>query len=169
MITLADQYYLKALDEYPYNLEDSIENLNYALSYDDEHTGANYLMGKLYFEQFQNQRVAEDYYIKVLQIDMLHIPACLDYTYLLIVKGKFKEALRMIQFSYSIEGITLSKVYQLEALVYENKGDFSRAADLIKIAINRSFDNEYIYFLKDELARVLEKMDNSKWFKYSCV
>ncbi|MEN8119440.1 MAG: hypothetical protein ABFS35_03800 [Bacteroidota bacterium] len=31
-ITLADQYYIKAIDNYPYNLEESIENLNYALS-----------------------------------------------------------------------------------------------------------------------------------------
>ncbi|MCG8582088.1 MAG: hypothetical protein MI866_19340 [Bacteroidales bacterium] len=45
MSTLADQYFIKALDQYPYSLEEAIENLGYALSQDGEHSGANYLMG----------------------------------------------------------------------------------------------------------------------------
>ena len=44
MDTLADKYYLKAVDSYPHNLEESVESLTLALSYDGEHVGANYLM-----------------------------------------------------------------------------------------------------------------------------
>lgn len=34
---LADQYFVKALGMYDYDLEEVVENLNYALSYDPEH------------------------------------------------------------------------------------------------------------------------------------
>ena len=60
-LTLADQYYIKALAGYGYDLEEVVENLNYALSYDHEHSGANYLMGKVYMEQFQKFDLAQAY------------------------------------------------------------------------------------------------------------
>lgn len=35
--TLADQYYLKALDSFEWCSSEALESLNYALSHDDEH------------------------------------------------------------------------------------------------------------------------------------
>ncbi|NNG27070.1 MAG: hypothetical protein HKM87_06060, partial [Ignavibacteriaceae bacterium] len=46
-ITLADTFYLKALDLYPFELDQVIEALNYAISYDNDHAGAHCLLGKL--------------------------------------------------------------------------------------------------------------------------
>jgi len=40
-LTTADQYYLKASCSYPFDLESTIENLNYALSYDYEHASTH--------------------------------------------------------------------------------------------------------------------------------
>jgi len=37
---LADTYYLKALNLYPYDLDQVIEALNFAISYDKDHAGA---------------------------------------------------------------------------------------------------------------------------------
>lgn len=88
-ISLADQYYLKALDEYPYNLEDAIENLNYALSYDSEHSGANYLMGKMYMEQFQNFELAEEYFTDAMSSNPNNIKACESLGRLFITTRKY--------------------------------------------------------------------------------
>ncbi|MEO1097874.1 MAG: hypothetical protein AAFX57_08965 [Bacteroidota bacterium] len=83
-LTLANQYFLKAMDEYPYCLEETIENLNYALSYEDEHAGANCLMGKVYLEQFQNFELAEEYFIKAMATDPFDLRTCENYMRLMI-------------------------------------------------------------------------------------
>tara|TARA_Y100000768_G_scaffold319786_1_gene255499 strand:+ start:420 stop:554 length:135 start_codon:yes stop_codon:yes gene_type:complete len=41
METLATKYFIKATDAYPFNLEETIEALDYALSYDETHAGAH--------------------------------------------------------------------------------------------------------------------------------
>lgn len=41
-----DKYIFQALDAYPYNLEETVESLNYALSYDDKNAVALCLMGE---------------------------------------------------------------------------------------------------------------------------
>ena len=83
-ITLADQYYLKAVNEYGYDIEVSIENLNYALSYDPEHVGANCLMGQLYVEYFEDYEKAEAYFQAALSSNPQHITTCKQYCNLLI-------------------------------------------------------------------------------------
>ena len=79
MSTLADQYYIKALDQYPYNLEESIENLGYALSQDNEHCGANYLMGKLHQEYMSDYSKAEDFYLRALAGNPDDLNVCMAY------------------------------------------------------------------------------------------
>jgi len=44
----ADQYYLKALDFYPNDFEFVLENLQYALSHDDEHAQSLCLKGQIF-------------------------------------------------------------------------------------------------------------------------
>ena len=61
-LTIADQYYLKAVDFYPYDLAQTTEALNYALSYDSEHSQANCLMGRLHMEVLKNFETAEQYF-----------------------------------------------------------------------------------------------------------
>ncbi|NRA11714.1 MAG: hypothetical protein HRT57_07155 [Crocinitomicaceae bacterium] len=45
MSTLATQYYLKAKDNYPYDLPEAMESLEYAMSYNNEHAETHCLMG----------------------------------------------------------------------------------------------------------------------------
>ena len=51
MGTLVNNYVFKALENYPYDLEEVMEALNYALSYDDKNTMALTLMGRVYAEK----------------------------------------------------------------------------------------------------------------------
>ena len=46
-LSIADQYYVKAFDNYPFEIENTVENLSYALSYDEHHVQANCLMGQV--------------------------------------------------------------------------------------------------------------------------
>lgn len=156
-ITLADQYYLKAFDAYPYNLEETVENLNYALSYDEQHTSSNYLMGRLYMEKFLNYEIAEGYFIEAISSDPYHLKTCESYTQLLIRVKRFVEAKRLIQFSFGIKGVNLSKMYILEARVYEHERNYVKAKELLKLAMAEAFNQNLFNFLGDELKRLEQK------------
>lgn len=161
-MTIADQYYIKALDSYPYDLETAMENLNYALGYDGEHAGGNYLMGRLLIEYLNDLDQAEEHFNKVLAIKSEFIPVYEFHSHLLILKRKFKHAQKLIQFSYGIEGIDEGKMLRMEALLHEYEGDFRKARKLLKKSLTRVYDQDYATFVKDELSRVKDKIPRAR-------
>ncbi len=99
-LTLADQYYIKAIDNYPYNLEESVENLNYALSYAKDHAGVNCLMGRFYFEQLKDLETAEYYFQNALASDLNHLETFVWYAMLLIQIRNYRFALKATSINY---------------------------------------------------------------------
>ncbi len=168
-LTLADQYYLKALEGYGYDLEEVVESLNYALSYDENHTGANYLMGKLYMEQFQQFDVAREYLEASMATDPKNINTCESLSWLLIRTRKFKEALRLIQYALGLSGVIRPEFLRLQALVYELQKDYHRSRELLYMAIEESYDSSYLSFLEEEVARVEQKMRRMPKVNYHLV
>ncbi len=168
-ITLADQYYLKAFEEYGYSYQEAIENLNYALSYNPGHSGANYLMGRFYMEEFKKYDEAESYLLKALQKDPENIEACKTYIRLLIDIENYQEALRIITYAKGIKGANSANFLHLEALVFEKKRDFKKALELLKEGTLVSTDSSHISFLKGEIERVKEKNQQFKEVNYEFV
>lgn len=167
--TLADQYYLKASASYPWCLEEVLENLNYALSYDENHAGANYLMGKFYMEQYQDFENAEDFFVKVLSTNPYHVKACEAYVMLLIRTGKFSEAQRLIDFAGKIKGANAARLYRLKSLVYEHQRNYGQAIESLKFALLESFSQSYINFLSEEMNRIEQKMHLLESWNYKIV
>ena len=156
-VTLADQYYLKALDDYDYNYTEVMENLNYALSYDPDHAGANYLMGKLYMEQFQQFDVAEEYLISAMSTDPENLQTCESFAWLMIKTKRLDEALKLIDYALGLKGAFLAELLRLKALSYELKKDYNMSKIVLLEAIAESYDSRYIDFLEDEISRVEKK------------
>ncbi len=166
-LTLADQYFLKALDDYPYNLEETIESLTYALGYDDEHVGANCLMGKVYLEQFQDFDKAEEYFIKAMSTDPFDLRTCESYVQLLIKTRQLDQAHKLVRFTKTLTGVDLARWGQMEAEIFELKGEFDRAVALLTEAIAEAMDSELIYALKRQIERVKMKRELKNEFRYS--
>ena len=165
-LNIADQYYLKALDDYPYNLEESIENLNYALSYDPEHTGANCLMATFCMEIIRDYELAE-YYLKLaVSSNPESLQVYEAYTLLAIKQHDFEKAEKLIRFTHQLKGVDNGKMFELEALMYEYMKDYKKSEMLLLKAIEESFDNDQIEFLKKELDRVLQKISMRQTYKY---
>ena len=72
-ISIADTYYLKAVSNYPWNLDEATENLNYALSYDEHHAPANCLMGRLYMEILKDFDKAGSYFEQAIINDLQYV------------------------------------------------------------------------------------------------
>ena len=60
-MSTTQKYILQAFDNYPYNLPEALEALEYALSSDPQNTIALTLMGRLYAEQLNEYEMARDY------------------------------------------------------------------------------------------------------------
>lgn len=157
MSTLADQYYIKALDQYPFNLEEAIENLNYALSHNNEHIGANYLMGKLHREQLNNLPKAEQYYLTALASNPDDLNVCMDYILLLIILKEYDKAQKLIIYTNKIKGVDFARTYAFQALIQEYQHDYEKALSLYKEARLEAYNEEFMNYLNSEIKRVKMK------------
>ena len=157
-ITVADTYYLKALDLYPYELETVIEALNYAIGYDNDHAGANCLLGKLNMYQLGKYKEAEVNFEKALAGDINYTETYYCYADLLIKTGEYGKAKNLIRYAYKIKGINISRLKHSEGLIAEIKGDLLKAKKYMKFAYESSYNKSEREFLKEELDRVNSKL-----------
>lgn len=156
-ITLADTYYLKALNLYPYELDQVIEALNYAISYDYDHPGAHCLLGKLNMYQLGNFSKAEEHFEKALASDLNNVETYYSYTELLIQIGEYAKAKKLIKYAYKIKGINVSRLKHSEGLIAEINGELLKAKSFMTFAYNSAYRKTERDFLKEELERVNSK------------
>ncbi len=157
-LSLADAFYLKALDSYPYDLEHTSENLNYALSYNEDHAQANCLMGRMYMEIIKDYEKASFFFDRALVCDLNYVETYQWYSLLSITKGEYEKADRIIQHAHKVKGINLSILMHQKALIYEAKGNFIMAKKMISHAIQSTLSTEMTMSLQLELSRVKEKV-----------
>jgi tetratricopeptide (TPR) repeat protein len=157
-ISLADTYYLKALDLYPCELDKVIEALNYAISYDNEHAGAHCLLGILNMYQLGKYREAENHFEKALAGDINHTETYYFYAGLLIQIREYRKAKKLIRYAYKVKGISISRLKHYEGLIAEIKGNLPKAKEYMKSAYSSSYRKYEREFFKEELDRVSSKM-----------
>ncbi len=166
-LQLAEQYYVKAMEQYPYALEEVIENLNYALSYDPEHAGANCLMGKFYQYQFHDYVTAEDYYEQALSCEPQHVDTCLAYFDLLLNTRRLKQAQKLLSMMSNIPGICRALILRNSGFVAEYGYKYKEAIAFFKAAKLESFNDGYLWTLKEDIARVKQKQKQNRTKKKS--
>ncbi|MDF1548691.1 MAG: hypothetical protein P1P88_12775 [Bacteroidales bacterium] len=160
--SIADQYYLKALDSYPFDLTESVENLNYALSYSKQHTQANCLMARVYSEQLSNHELATYYFEQALAHDLTNTEAIKYYTMMLIDLRDFKKAKKMIAYGYTVKGISKFVLLRYEALLAEYQKEYKGAKKYLKIALSEAYNESATSFIKSEISRVKAKLKQLK-------
>lgn len=161
-LSLADTYYLKALDSYPYNLESATENLNYALSYNSDHAQANCLMGRMYMEILKDYELAERYFELAIINDLQYVDTYKWFSLLMIWKSEYERAEKIINYGCKVKGMNQAVMIHRKALISEAKGEYIAAAKLIKYALRSSLSNENIASLNCELERVKKKVKSKK-------
>jgi len=151
-------YYLKALDNYPYNLQEAIENLNYALSYDDTCANSHCLMGKLYMEQLLNFEMAKHHFEQALCANLHHIDTYYNFIRLSVKLEEYKQAKKLLRFAKNIKGIYKPALLYAKANMHEKQGKFNAAKAVLKKAIYYSTYNSECKFFKGELDRIKGKL-----------
>jgi len=157
-LTIADTYFLKAFDNYDYNIEEAVENIKYALSYDEEHAPAWCLQGRLMMDCLKNFREAKSCFERAIFYDPTYVETYKYYSLLLIWTSDFEKAQIIINKSKRVKGMSRATIIQRSAMVYEYQGRIGEAIRIMKKGKLFSLtQSNYDYFNK-EVTRLKRKV-----------
>ncbi len=162
MGTLANNYIFKALDAYPYDLEEAIEALTYALAYDDKNTTALCLMGRIYAEKLYDYEKAKEYYTEALAENIHAFNIYPNYINVLLWNEDYDEAKKLIDFALSIKGSDKAVLYLKKAVLYEQKKKYKKALKNVKKARIYTYNSDFLYTVEEEEKRIKEKIPKKK-------
>lgn len=129
-----DKYLFQALDSYPYSLEETIESLDYAFSYDSKNTMVLCLYGRIQAEQLANYEEAKSYFQEALSININALEVYPHYLRTLILNEDYAEALKLADFALTVKGINKAEIFIRKAMLYEAQQQFKNALNEIKNA-----------------------------------
>ncbi len=162
MSNLLDKYLFQALDAYPYNLEEAVESLNYALSYDEKNPIALCLLGQIYAESLKNYETAKEYYQQALAEDIYALDVYPKYINVLLWNEDYEEAEKLIDFALTVKGTDKAVLYLKKAILFEQKREYKKGLQCIKRAKENAYNTRFINDLKEEKRRIEEKMPEKK-------
>jgi tetratricopeptide (TPR) repeat protein len=153
---------LKAIDAYPYDLEETVENLNYALSYESTNAYALYLMGRLQAEQFGDHEKAKYYFAEALANKMDFIKVYPKYILVLIWNHDFDEAQKLIDFALTVKAVGKGELLVLQAQLFECQEAYKKALKTFKKAKLFVYNNGYTSYIDSEISRIKNKLKPKK-------
>jgi tetratricopeptide (TPR) repeat protein len=156
---IIDKYLFQALDNYPYSLEETIESLDYAFSYDSKNTMVLCLYGKIQAEQLMNYEEAKSYFQQALSINIYALEVYQYYLQTLIVNEDYEEAQKLIDFALTVKGINKSEIYIKKAILLEVQHKFKDALKEIKQAKLHSIQHDYDSGISEVEKRIKGKLD----------
>ncbi|AWH84350.1 hypothetical protein HYN59_04115 [Flavobacterium album] len=154
--------YIQARDNYPYNVEECIEKLQYVIAADSEHTGAQFLMGKIYEEQLEDYKQAEFYYRMTLYLDNEYLPAYYQYASMLINRNRIDEALKIIDLGKKVPGADRARLAYLSGVLYEKYEMYSTAIDYYTDAKRSAMNTYFMEAMDGHIKRVKDKKNLEK-------
>lgn len=154
--------YIQARDNYPYNVEECIEKLQYVIAADEDHAGAHCLMGHIYEEQLEDYKQAEYYYRMTLYLDREYMPVYYQFARMLINADKLEEALKIIEAGYRVRGIDKSRLAMLQGFLYERYEMYTTAIEYYIQAKKLCLNTSFMDGMDDHIKRVKAKKSLNK-------
>lgn len=151
-----------ALDNYPYELNEVLENLNYALSYDDNHAAALCLMGRLQMWYLKDYREAEYYLEKALTGEPNYSCALEQLVILYITQKRLNKAQRVLMHAQKLPTISRTFILHGMSRILETRGELKLAKHNLKAAlaeVNYKHEGDY---LNEEMTRLKAKIKARK-------
>ncbi|MCB9194929.1 MAG: hypothetical protein H6598_01720 [Flavobacteriales bacterium] len=152
-----NKYLMEALDAYPFDLKQTLESLEYAISYDNECVQCYCLMGRLHADQLGEYDKAICYFEEAISRD---INAAFVYPYYistLFYQEQFEAAFKTIDFALTIKGSDKGRILFLKAICYEYQQLYQEALEAIKESEQHSFNSYFKNLLAEAKNRIKEK------------
>ncbi len=158
----SNNYLIKALEAYPYELEEAVESLNYALSYEPNNPTALGLYGRLCAEVYGDLKTAIEYYEAALAENVHLISIYPFYLIALINYEEYEKADRFIDFALSVKGSDKGGLYANRIMIYECLQKYSKALKVIKLAEKYAYNDQFMNYLDEFRKRIKKKMPETK-------
>jgi len=155
-----NNYLFKALDAYPYNLEETMEALNYALSYHPESTEALYLKAQVYAFQLYDYEAAKECFEAVLGIKIDMPKVYPDYLYVLINNEDYEAAQKLLEFALTVKATDKAVLRLLQGQLMERRNLLKPSLAAYKLARKKGGNTRFVNFVNDEITRVKNKISS---------
>lgn len=152
-----NSYIVKALDYYPYNLEEAIESLNLAYSYDSKNTTVLCLLGRFHAEILKDYETAKEYFNEALAENIHAIEVYPYFINVLLWNEDFDEAKKLIKFALTVKGMDKAVIYLKKSLLHESLHEYEKAIKALNKAQKCTYNNSFMSTLKDEKDRIKKK------------
>jgi tetratricopeptide (TPR) repeat protein len=162
MGTIINHYIFKALENYPYDLEETMEALHYALSYDEKNTMALTIIGKVYAEQLFKYEEAIHYFQQALAENVYAFEVYEPYLKVLLWNEDYTEAEVFINYALTIKGSDKAMLYLKKANLYEHLKNYKKALRFVKEAKSFAFDSGFISNIEETKTRIISKLPKKK-------
>ncbi len=157
-----NMYLFKAMDSYSYSMEETMESLNYALSYDSNNAEALLLMAQVMAYQLRDYEGARQYFEAAMTQNMEMGKLYPDYIYTLILNEDYPEAQRLLDYATKVKGTDKAAMQWLQGQIFEGLFELKRAKKAYKEAIKQTRSNDLTSFVKREIERIDEKLPKKK-------
>jgi len=161
-------YLFRALDAYPNNLEETLESLNYALSYDPNNAQALLLMARIYSEQLKDYENAIYYFEAAMSSNMLMAQLYPEYAYTLIRNEDYPQAKRLLDYGMKVKGTDKCMLQLLQGQLFEEIFEYKLAVKAFKTAKKLGKNNDFVSYAQCEIDRVKAKLPKKKKNKKKC-
>ncbi|MCX7957780.1 MAG: hypothetical protein N3B13_01895 [Deltaproteobacteria bacterium] len=116
-------------------------------------------LGWIYETKYKDYTTAENYYRKALEFAPDYPAVYLNYAIVLSSLEKFDELEKLLTQALTVPGISKDKIYNEFGIMHELKGDFLRAIDYYKKAINASLAEKDIDIYRESINRCKTKKE----------
>ncbi|UII77157.1 hypothetical protein LV716_05040 [Flagellimonas sp. HMM57] len=164
-MTLVNNHIFKALDAYPYDLEEAIEALNYALAYDSKNTMALCLMGRIYAETLHDYEKAKAFYTEALAENVNAFHVYPHYLNLLLWNEDYEEAAGFIDFALTVKGSDKAVLHYKKAILFEQQVRYKEALQHLKSAKRYTYNDNFMTDVNEAKSRIKDKMSKGKTSK----
>lgn len=155
----AETYLIKALDNYPWDIKEATEAIQYGLAYNAEHPALLCLMGRLCSEHLHQYKNAVSYFEEALVADLDYPETYYHYLNLLIKLEQLDEAEKLAEQAFRVPGIDKYTIYINKSGICEQREQYTEALDMITLARRHCYNKEAGDFLEEEVSRINKKID----------
>lgn len=153
-----NNYLIKALESYPYDLEQCMESLNYAMAYEDNNPIAYCLMGRVHLEIFKDYPAANSYFREALASDVDYVETYGYFLECLLIQADFEELKKLLVFAGKRKGMDRALLFYYEAMLLERQLKFKKALKMIKEAMIQAPSSSFMADLEEVKRRVEKKI-----------
>lgn len=159
--TNSNTYLFRALEAYPYELEEAIEALNYALSYDAKNVQALCLMGKVYAEQLGEYEAAKQCFEQALE-NGLDLPFVYPFYIAILIKNEdLAEAQKVLEFAITVKGADKAVLYSLQSWLFEVWRQYKMAIKAMEEVKVYAYNSDYQEYAEKQIVRIKKKLSKS--------